>query len=331
MKRFLYTVFIMVFSMGIITGCGAQNVKDDRISIVCTTFPQYDWVREIIGEHEDRFDITYLLESGVDIHSYQPTAMDIAKITDCDLLIYLGGESEEWVEEVITQNANSDMQVIEMMECLGDAVKPEVMVEGMQHDHVHHDGEHCDIEEHHHDEDVYDEHVWLSLRNAGVLTEHITAAIMTLDAEYASEYEINANTYLMELENLDAAYEEAVAQAKTDTVLFADRFPFRYLLDDYAINYYAAFIGCSAETEASFETVAFLAEKLDELSLQHVLILEKSDTRLADSIIKNAESGNQDVLVLNSIQSVSKTELSKGVTYLGLMQENLQILKTALN
>jgi len=217
------------------------------------------------------------------------------------------------------------------MECLGDAVKPEVMVEGMQHDHVHHDGEHCDIEEHHHDEDVYDEHVWLSLRNAGVLTEHITAAIMTLDAEYASEYEINANTYLMELENLDAAYEEAVAQAKTDTVLFADRFPFRYLLDDYAINYYAAFIGCSAETEASFETVAFLAEKLDELSLQHVLILEKSDTRLADSIIKNAESGNQDVLVLNSIQSVSKTELSKGVTYLGLMQENLQILKTALN
>lgn len=331
MKRFLYTVFIMVFSMGIITGCGAQNVKDDRISIVCTTFPQYDWVREIIGEHEDRFDITYLLESGVDIHSYQPTAMDIAKITDCDLLIYLGGESEEWVEEVITQNANSDMQVIEMMECLGDAVKPEVMVEGMQHDHVHHDGEHCDIEEHHHDEDVYDEHVWLSLRNAGVLTKHITAAIMTLDAEYASEYEINANTYLMELENLDAAYEEAVAQAKTDTVLFADRFPFRYLLDDYAINYYAAFIGCSAETEASFETVAFLAEKLDELSLQHVLILEKSDTRLADSIIKNAKSGNQDVLVLNSIQSVSKTELSKGVTYLGLMQENLQILKTALN
>ncbi len=331
MKKFIYTVFIMVLTMSILTGCGAQTAKDDRISIVCTTFPQYDWVREIIGDKSDRFQVTYLLEAGVDIHSYQPTAMDIAKITDCDLLIYLGGESEEWVEEVITQKANPDMQVIEMLECLGDAVKLEAVVEGMQHDHEHHDGEHCDIEEHHHDEAVYDEHVWLSLRNAQVLTKTIASVIMDLDMENASVYEENATVYLMELENLDAAYAKAVAEAKTDTVLFADRFPFRYLLDDYEIQYYAAFVGCSAETEASFETVAFLAEKLDALSLEHVLILEKSDTRLADSIINSAKSSKQDILVLNSIQSVSGTEIAEGATYLGMMQENLEVLAKALN
>ncbi len=334
MKKIIYSILTVILCMGVLAGCGvtsAQQGADERIRIVCTTFPQYDWVREIIGEHTDRFEVTYLLEAGVDIHSYQPTAMDIARITDCDLLIYLGGESEEWVEEVISQNANSDMQVISMLESLGDKVKLEAMVEGMQHDHEHHDGEHCDIEEHHHDEEGYDEHVWLSLRNAGVIVKYIAEAIMTLDVENASVYETNATAYLMELENLDAAYEEVIAQAKIKTVLFADRFPFRYLLDDYAINYYAAFIGCSAETEASFETVAFLAEKLDELSLQHVLILEKSDTRLADSIIKNAKSGNQDILVLNSIQSVSGAEIAEGATYLGMMQENMEVLTQALN
>lgn len=329
MKKYVYTILALILCVGLLTGCGAAQGQDDKISIVCTTFPQYDWVKEIIGEKSEVFEVTYLLEAGVDIHSYQPTAMDIAKITDCDLLIYLGGESEEWVEEIIAQNTNSDKKVISLLECLGDAVKMEVMVEGMQHEH--HDAEHCDIEEHHHEEDVYDEHVWLSLRNAASVVRNITEAIVTLDGENATVYEANATAYLMELENLDAAYTKVVAEAGTDTLLFADRFPFLYLLDDYGINYYAAFVGCSAETEASFETVAFLAEKLDTLALKHVLILEKSDTRLADSIIKNAKSGNQDILVLNSIQSVSGTEIAQGVTYLGIMQENLAVLTAALN
>ncbi len=330
MKKLLYSFLVVILSAGLLAGCGAassQTGQDDRISIVCTTFPQYDWVREIVGNNADAFEIVYLLEDGVDIHSYQPTAMDIAKMTDCDLLIYLGGESEEWVDEIVAQNA--DIQVVNMMEVLEDSLKTEEMVEGMQHEH--HDGEQCDIEEHHHDEVVYDEHVWLSLRNAKSLVQEIATAVKALDDEDASVYEANAAAYLMELENLDAAYMKVVEEADIDTLLFADRFPFRYLLDDYAINYYAAFVGCSAETEASFETVAFLAGKLDELALKHVLILEKSDTRLADSIIGNCKSGNQDILVLDSIQSVSKAELAEGVTYLGLMQDNLDILKTALN
>lgn len=325
MKKLWYSILTVILCMGVLAGCGTagtQQAQDDRISIVCTTFPQYDWVKTIIGDNADAFEVTYLLEDGVDIHSYQPTAMDIAKMTDCDLLIYLGGESEEWVDEIVAQNV--DIQVINMMTALDGALKTEKMVEGMQH-------EHHEEEEHHHDEVVYDEHVWLSLRNAVTLVKVITEAIMDLDAKNAFVYETNATAYLMELENLDAAYAKAVAEAGTDTLLFADRFPFRYLLDDYAINYYAAFVGCSAETEASFETVAFLAGKLDELSLQHVLILEKSDTRLADSIIQNSQGKNQDILVLDSIQSVSKAELAEGTTYLSIMQENLEVLKTALN
>lgn len=331
-KRFIYSVIAVVLMMGLLTGCGAfgaQRVQDDKVSIVCTTFPQYDWVKEIIGEKTDRFQVTYLLEAGVDIHSYQPTAMDIAKLTDCDLLIYLGGESEDWVEEIVAQN--TDIEVLSLLDCLGDSIKTEVIVDGMQHEHEHHDDEACEIEEHHHEEEEYDEHVWLSLRNACKVTEKIAEKIKVLDAENAEVYQANANAYLMELENLDAAYAKAVEEASTDTLLFADRFPFRYLVDDYAIQYYAAFVGCSAETEASFETVAFLAEKLDELSLKHVMILEKSDTRLADSIIKNAKSGGQDILVLNSIQSVSGAEIIEGVTYLSIMQENLEVIKMALN
>lgn len=329
MKKGNILLAIIVMSALVLGGCGnseEQMAADGKYEIICMTFPQYDWVKNLIAGNEDSFNLTLLTEKGGDLHNYQPSAADIAKVSSCDMLIYVGGESDAWVPDTLRTSQNNDMCVINMMEVISADLKEEELAEGMQgisHDEHEHD-------ETEHDEIEYDEHVWLSLKNTEKLTEEISRQLQELDAANASLYEKNCESYTDALQALDNEYQSVVAAAQTDTLLFADRFPFRYLVDDYGLNYYAAFPGCSAETEASFETVAFLAGKIDELGLDTVLVIDGSDEKLAQVIIDNTAGKNQQILVVDSMQSVSKQDIENGFTYLSAMKSNLTILQSAL-
>ena len=497
MKKIIALLLVLLMTVGMLAGCGKQN-DDDKLQVVTTIFPEYDWVREILGDEADNAEITMLLDNGVDLHSYQPTADDIVKISNCDLFIYVGGESDEWVEEALKSAANKNMKAINLLDVLGDSVKTEEMVEGMQeteHSHSHekkevsedrtlsdyegewqslypfmdekfkketvsymaeaegfddekeawdffYKGNETDIRyvnikgskiefvkedgtketgtyaydgfysdcwgetsiryqfkntdknsnapayvqfddhlnypskaEHFHlycgddakamldikynwptyypadiqseddmiheflkhyveDEDEHeeecDEHVWLSLKNAKVLVGAISDALQELDPDNKDAYAANADAYVQKLSALDAEYQTAVDNATCKTVLFGDRFPFRYLVDDYGLNYYAAFVGCSAETEASFETIAFLAKKVDELKLPCVLTIEGKDHKIAETIVENTSEKNQKVLTMDSMQSTTSQDVKNGTTYLSVMENNLSVLKEAL-
>ncbi len=333
-NRILVMALALALCMGLLCACGNNSTNGDgnsstssgakKYSVVCTIFPEYDWVREVVGDKADDFEITLLLDNGVDLHNYQPTAADMAKISNCDLFLYVGGESDEWVEDALAEAQNKDMKVINLLDSLGDSVKEEEVVEGMQGEEEEEEGE--DEEE----ETEYDEHVWLSLKNSQTLVKVIGDAIAKMDSKNADVYKNNADGYIAKLSQLDSQYAEAVNYAATKTVLFGDRFPFRYFVDDYGIDYYAAFVGCSAETEASFETITFLAGKVDELSLKHVLVIESSDKKIAETIIKNTASKDQDILVLDSMQSTTSKDVANGVTYLSIMEKNFEVLKNVL-
>ena len=336
MKKIIALLLVLLMTAGMLAGCGKQKDDDttdrtDKLSIVTTIFPEYDWVREILGDKADNADVTMLLDNGVDLHSYQPTADDIVKISDCDLFIYVGGESDGWVEDALKNATNKDMKVVNLLEVLGDKVKNEEVVEGMQEEeHEHEDGEeHEEGEEHEHEEEA-DEHVWLSLKNAEVLVGTISNALQEVDPGNKDAYAANADAYVKKLSALDAEYQTAVDNAARKTVLFGDRFPFRYLVDDYGLNYYAAFVGCSAETEASFETISFLAKKVDELKLPCVLTIEGKNHKIAETIVKNTAPKSQKILTMDSMQSTTSNDVASGTTYFSVMEKNLAVLKEAL-
>ena len=482
----------------------AEKAPEKSLKIVTTIFPEYDWVREVLGDQAENDELTMLLDNGVDLHSYQPTADDIVKISDCDLFIYVGGESDGWVDDALKNATNKNMKVIDLLEVLGDSVKAEEVVEGMQeteHDHAHdhskevstfedhevqdrslsdwagswqsaypfaldgtldgafaamaeegemtadeyktyyqngyktditnidiagdhiaftyEDGkkvgsdykyigyyiqnwstgtkaamyrfeavdrtsgapiciefndhmiesaapehfhirmsnesfdaiidpenswptffpadmtgeeicEHMEGHDHEHEEEA-DEHVWLSLKNAETLVGAISDALQELDPDNKDTYAANASAYIEKLSALDGAYQSAVDGAARKTVLFGDRFPFRYLVDDYGLSYYAAFAGCSAESEASFETVSFLAKKVDELGLPCVLTIEGKNHKLAETIVRNTAAKNQKVLTMDSMQSTTSEDVANGTTYLSVMEQNLSVLKEALD
>ena len=500
-KRALAFLVSVGMSFAAASGCGniaaADSATDDseKLSIVTTIFPEYDWVREIMGDKAQNADLTMLLDNGVDLHSYQPTADDIIKISDCDLFIYVGGESDEWVDDALQNATNKDMKVINLLDVLKDNIKTEEAVPGMQAEEGHNhgvadfadsdvqdrslsdwDGEwqsvysyvldgtldpviekkaesgtktaeeykeayiasyETDIErisidgntitytrkdgtstatydskgfyirhkddgskqvrykyqkvsgdadaptyivfsdhnissaepEHfhlyfgedgfdslveegkhfptfypasltgaeiademlEHEEKEYDEHVWLSLKNAETLVGAISNALQEIDLDNKDTYAANSDAYVKELAALDADYQAAVDAATYKTVLFGDRFPFRYLVDDYGLNYYAAFAGCSAESEASFETISFLAGKVNELNLPCVLTIEGTQHKIAETIVQNTAQKNQKILTMDSMQSTTSEDVKNGETYLSIMEQNLDVLKEALN
>lgn len=476
----------------------APSGNDKKISIVATTFPQYDWVRQILGEEGKDVELTLLLDDGVDLHSYQPTMEDIAKISNCDMFLYVGGESDAWVDDALASATNKDMIVISLLEVLGDQAKEEEIVEGMEHTHEHgheeilpqdihdrtlsdwkgswttiektlesgelddyiadqalendvdfdaqksvyaqrwksdfaaltiadtsidfggasadykyigyklvesdqgdsvwygfeaenavgdapryvafsdhgtgethdHEDDHDELAHYHmrygnegfealtaaedwsptffssdaegseiseamaghghDDEGELDEHVWLSLKNAQAICTYLSEKLGSLDSQNSAAYTANAKAYNAGLAGLDAAYQSAVDAAPCNVLLFGDRFPFRYLVDDYGLEYYAAFSGCSAETEASFETIVFLANKANELKLHDLMVIETSDQSIAKTIIENTQDKNQGILVMDSMQSVTAKDVSSGTTYLSVMENNLAVLKQAL-
>ena len=336
MKKYIILAAMLLTSVSVF----ATSKK----SIVCTTFPQYDWISNILGTNSG-IELTLLQKNGTDLHSYQPTVKDITKISSCDLFIYIGGESDVWVEKALKNARNKNMVVINIMETLGDRVHEEEIVEGMQaeEEHHHHDDDeeeeehhHHEGEHHHHDNEKdeeeieYDEHVWLSLQNAAFFAGCITDAVCKLDRAEEALYRANAEKYIAQLKKLDEEYSQTVSSSKRKTVLFGDRFPFRYLVDDYGLEYFAAFAGCSAESEASFETIAFLANKVSERALPVVFTIEKSDQKIARSIIANTGTGAE-VVALDSMQSVTSKDIEAGANYIGIMAKNLEALKKALN
>lgn len=502
MKKIIAILLVALMLTGVFADCSnATGNNSDKINIVTTIFPEYDLVREILGDQADNAEITMLLDNGVDLHSYQPTVDDLVKISTCDMFIYVGGESDEWVEDALQNATNKDMVVINLLEVLGDSVKTEEMVEGMQeaeHDHEHgHDEEiteadikdrtlsefagswmslypmllngdldeycehkaeddedntttkdtylekykaswACDAEKiviegnqitftysdgstyaaeysyagysvkkdddgdissvryqfktddknapayvqfndhghapgevehfhiyfgndsfealmdsktspyfmpdglsseevleelighsHEHEEEP-DEHVWLSLKNAETICRIISERLAQIDPDNKDTYTSNSAAYIEKLSTLDNEYKNAVKNAEKKTILFGDRFPFRYLVDDYGLSYYAAFVGCSAETEASFETITFLAGKIDELGLSCVLTIEGTNHKIAETIVSNTVSKNQKILTMDSLQSTTSADVKNGTTYLSVMEQNLEVLKEAL-
>ena len=291
-----------------------------RFNIVTTIFPPYDWVREIIGSKACNFNLTFLTNSGVDLHSYQPSVRDIALIAASDMFIYIGGHSDFWVVDAIS--GSDDIIALNLMEVLGKSAS--------QRHYHHHNCDDPDCHHEPHDDDNDDEHVWLSLPFAKTLVTAIADALSQLDPANAHYYYANLNAYISQLNALHEEYKTATRNATRDTLLFADRFPFRHLLQDYGLAHYAAFPGCHAETEASFATIAFLIGRVNELDLRHILVTETSDKALAATISRDSATRPQ-VLVLDSMQSVTTQNVQNGMTYISTMRNNLNILKEALN
>ncbi len=312
MKKFISILLITFISLLTFCSCGETEQKSDGLSIVCTTFPQYDFVKNILGSDEG---VTLLLENGGDLHSYEPTAQDIIKISQADLFIHIGGISDKWVESTLKAANNPNLKTIALMDYV--ETYEEEYVAGMEHNHA-------DGNEH----GTTDEHIWLSLKNARKMTAAICDALCNADSENAQKYRLNALNYISLLNELDGEYEEMISSAKRNVVLFADRFPFRYLIEDYSLEYYAAFAGCSSESEASFQTMAFLIDKTKELSLPVILTIDGSDGSLAKTV---CDSTNSKSAMLNSCQSVSMTDIENGTSYLDIMKTNLEVLREALN
>ena len=311
MKRKLAFLLMLCFGWSFfLNGCGGTLPKtDDRLQVVCTIFPEYDWARQLT-QGVDNVDLTLLVKNGTDLHSYQPSVRDIAMIARADVFCYVGGVSDTWVNDVLDTTENRTAQLVSMAEAADD----------------HHDDE----SDSHEEPPELDEHVWLSLRRAALACTAMKEALCKADPAHEDIYNQNCTDYLQKLQELDSDFTEMTSQAARDTIVVADRFPFRYLAEDYGLTYYAAFPGCSAETEAGFETIVFLSEKVESLHLPCVLVTEGSNSSLAKTILENAGSDGK-ILTLQSLQAVSQKEIDTGVTYLSKMQENYDVLKQALN
>lgn len=296
----------------LISVCGCETTlpkKGDKLNIICTVFPLYDWTREITGSSAE---VSLLLKNGTDMHSYQPSAADLVKIVSSDVVIYIGGESDKWIEKALDRSPDTARTEIRLMDYLGDNAIAEE-------------------EEHHHHDTEYDEHVWLSLKNAALFTEKIEEELSAKDKANAETYRLNANNYAERLSRLYKEYENVFNESPVKSAIFADRYPFAYLFSDYGVTCYAAFPGCSAETEASFETVISLAQKADGLNLKYIFTTESPLSSVAETIKENTKHKNQKILRLNSMQSVTKEQINSGTTYVSLSEYNLAQLKKAFS
>lgn len=314
MKKFLlYTcaIFAMLFM-----SCQKNNMSqstEKQFKIITTIFPEYDWTKNIVGTNE-KIDIQLLMKNGTDLHSFNPSAKDIIEIACCDILIYVGGESDQWISDALKNKINKNMVEINLMSELKNFIKEEEIIEGMEADDDS-------------DEIEYDEHVWLSVKNAKIICEKICIQLSQMLPEYAEEFQNNFNSYKNQLDLLDTDFAEACSNIKSNTLLFCDRFPFRYFTDDYGLNYYAAFVGCSADSEASFKTIAFLSKKIDQLELEKVYVLDGSNKKIATTVINSTKNKNQNIFVLDSMQFVTWDEIKNGKNYISVMRKNLETLK----
>ena len=323
MKKIILFLLTLAICAGALSGCSVKNNSDADYTVVCTVFSEYEWAREIATGDNDT-EVKLLGGKGVDLHNYQPTIKDVAEIVTCDMFIYVGGISDEWTKNVLATASNANMRKIRLFDVLSSRLTEEDEMEdgneeGGDHDH-----------DHDHDETEYDEHVWLSLKNAVIAAEKIKDELSAMNPEKSDLYERNFAAYKEKLNALDGEYSSAVASATVKTLVFADRFPFRYLTDDYGVSYFAAFPGCSSQSEVSPAKIVELARKIDSLSLKYVAILSDSKEDAAKSVIDKTTNRNQGIVKFDSLQSVSVSDINNGKTYLSAMRDNLAALKTAL-
>lgn len=317
MKRIISIFVSLLILLCTFASCSGKAEEQHKLSIVCTTFPQYDFLKNILGSDEG---LTLLIDDGADLHSFEPTAQDIIKIGSADLFVYIGGNSDRWVENALKSANNPELKTLALMDTV-DTLEEEY-VAGMEHEEEEHREAHSGS----HAEE--DEHIWLSVRNAEKMTSALCDAVCGIDPENAEKYKANADSYKAKLSELDNNFSAAVDGAKRKTLLFADRFPFRYLTEDYGLSYYAAFAGCSSESEASFKTMAFLIDKTKELSLPVVLTIDGSDGSIAKTV---CDATGAKTAELNSCQSVTAKDIENGVNYLDIMKNNFEVILEALN
>lgn len=319
MKKFFAAMLAAVMIITIFSACAksgnSSNDSSDKLKIISTIFPSYDFARQVGGEN---VNVTMLLKPGTESHTYDPTPQDIIKIQDCDLFIYVGGESDEWVNDILNSNDRKPKKIIALMDCV-DKVEEEI-VEGMEEDGEDEEGEGDTIE--------YDEHVWTSPVNASKISNKIADALKELDPKNEKNYEKNRLSYSRELSALDSSFKKTVDNSERKLIVFGDRFPFRYLADEYGLSYYAAFPGCSSETEPSASTISFLINKVKEKNIPVVFTIEFSNGKVADTICEDTGAKK---LELHSCHNVTQDEFDNGVTYVSLMQQNVKNLGEALS
>lgn len=322
MKKFLAVIVTSLILVATLCACGnkenstskAPSDSDGKISVVTTIFPPYDFTRQVGG---DNVDLTMLLKPGTESHNYDPTPQDIIKIQNCDLFIYVGGESDEWVKDILESDKSKPKKIISLMDCV-DTVQEEI-VEGMQQDQDE-DGDSHEIE--------YDEHVWTSPKNAIIISKKISSALVELDKDNAKAYEKNITEYSQKLSLLDSKFQNIVDNAKRKTIIFGDRFPMRYFADEYGLKYYAAFPGCSSETEPSAATVSFLIDKVKAEKIPVVFSIEFSNGKVADTICEDTGAKK---LTFHSCHNITQEQFDSGVTYIDLMNQNAENIKEALS
>ena len=305
MKKYL-CLFLITISM-LLSGCSMSFVNDgnSELKVVSTIFASYDFAKEIAGEYGE---ITMLLKPGAEAHSYEPTPKDIVAIEECDVFIYVGGENDAWVDNILKSVDTSDMVIIKMLD----------LVEKYEEEHEDHD---------HEDHSEWDEHVWTSPKNAVVICEAIAKAFCQVNPAREKDYNDNLASYTEKLNALDEAFRTAVENGNRDTLIFGDRFPLRYFIEEYNLQYYAAFSGCSTDTEASPSTIAFLIDKVKEENIPVVLKIELSSDNIARTI---ADDSGAKVLTFNTCHNVTANDFKSGATYISLMEQNLEVLKEAL-
>ena len=315
MKRLIVFVCVLLSLATIVSAGGRRETKNTagKINVVTTIFPPYDFVREIAGE---RVNLSMLLPPAAESHSFEPTPQDIVKVQNSDVFIYVGGESDAWVQRILSSLDTSRIDIITLMDCV--EVVEEEIVEGMQEEEEEGEGE---------EEAEYDEHVWTSPRNTQLIVRKIADVLKGRDAPNAAAYEKNTAAYIAKLTELDASFQKVVDGAKRKTFIFGDRFPFRYFADAYGLSYYAAFPGCSTETECSAATVAFLINKVRAEKIPVVFYIELSNEKIADTICE--ETGAKKLL-LHAVHNVSKRDFEGGASYYGLMSQNIKNLREAL-
>lgn len=331
MRRYIciFTAAVLTLS-GLLTGCASAPEKDgDKLSIVTTCFPPYDFARAVAG---DTADITMLLSTGAEAHSYEPTPLDIAEIQNCDVFICIGGEDEVWVDKILDSIDSSDIEVVRLIdhaELLEEEPVAGASPDG--HDHHHHH-EHAHEEHDDHGGEVSEEHadghIWTSPSNAMRCLEAVRDALCKVSPEKIDLYNAGFDSYNEQLSGLDREFTQFMENAEHNVIVVADRFPFRYLAHDYGMEYFAAFSGCSSESEPSVYTMAFLIDELLEHDMDTVFCLEFSTRKLAEKL---ADASGAEVLTLHSCHNVSKEDFESGVTYIDLMYENLNNIKEALS
>ena len=313
--RIISVILLVVIIFGVIPATVGCSKRDDgKITVICTVFPVYDWVRNVVGSSET-VEVKLLVSNGADLHSFQPSADDIIAIRDAEVIVRVGGAADAFLNDILPEC--DEIKDVCLMSAPGVTVR-----ESLKETHSHAEGD-----GHAH---AADEHIWLSLKTAKAAVSAICETLCELDGENAEKYRANTEAYAERLSSLDAEYTAATATAKNKKIIFADRFPFIYMTEEYGIEHTAAFEGCSTESDASFDTVMRLSSKLDTWGLDYIAVTESSDGQLAEAVINASGRKNAQILVFDSMQSVTDADISAGKSYMEIMKNNLQTLKIAV-